>query len=138
MPETIAHTEPRTTAPDEPGERECLLCYLGRTLREHGCDNTKRWTVRWRDARFPGAGQLLTDLEDRGGCCCDCEVVMNVWEQGEGVWDEEAETGPPAPCVGIASRDPLDLCARWAGWYLTAPGDPYGDDDDDDGLRYAF
>jgi hypothetical protein len=71
MPETIAHTEPRMAAPDEPGERECLLCYLGRTLRQHGCDNTKRSTIRWRDRRFPGHDQLLTELEDRGGCCCE-------------------------------------------------------------------
>jgi hypothetical protein len=83
MPETIAHTEPRMAVPDEPGERECLLCYLGRTLRQHGCDNTKKWTVRWRDRRFPGNDQMLTGLDDRGGCCCDCEVVMNVWEQGK-------------------------------------------------------
>jgi hypothetical protein len=122
----------RMAAPDEPGERECLLCYLGRMLSQYGCDNTKKWTVRWRDRRFPGHDQVLTELEDRGGCCCDCEVIMNVWEQGGVAWEEEAERRPPLPCGGIASHDPLDLCARWSGWYLRPPGDPYGDDDDDD------
>jgi hypothetical protein len=38
MPETIAHAEPRMDASDEPGERECLLCYQGRMLGWYGCD----------------------------------------------------------------------------------------------------
>ena len=139
MPETITHTEPRMAARDEPGERECLLCYLGRTLRQYGCDNTKRWTIRWRDRRFPGNDQVLTDLEDRGGCCCDCEVTMNVWEPDEVAWDGEADVSPLLPCGEAASEDPLGLCARWAGYSLREPGDPYGDDDDcDDGSRRGF
>jgi hypothetical protein len=140
MPETIAHAELRMDASDEPGERECLLCYLGRMLRRHGCDNTRKWTVRWRDCRFPADQQLLAELEDRGGCCCDCEVTLNVWEADVATWDDEAETRPPAPCGGAAGENPLDLCARWAGCYLSAPGDPYGDDDDDGdfGFRYGY
>jgi uncharacterized protein DUF2695 len=130
MPETIAHAEPGIAAPDEPGERECLRCYLGRTLRQYGCDNTRKWTVRWQGRRFPADRQLLTELEDRGGICCDCEVTMNVWEPDQ-VADDEAETGPPVPCAGTASKDPLGLCARWAGWSLREPGDPHGDDDED-------
>jgi|SRR5271170_5100347 len=137
MPDTIAHTEPRMAAPDEPGERECLRCYLGRTLRGSGCDNTRKWTVRWRDRRFPADDQLLTELEDRGGICCDCEVTMNVWEPDDVGSDDEAETRPPAPCAGTASKDPLDLCARWAGWSLRKSGDPHGDDDDDDDCDYG-
>jgi hypothetical protein len=31
----------------EPGQRECLRCYLIRMLNEFGCDNTHRWTRRW-------------------------------------------------------------------------------------------
>jgi len=38
----------------EPGERECLRCYLLRMISEFGCDGTHRWTVRWRDLRAPG------------------------------------------------------------------------------------
>jgi Protein of unknown function (DUF2695) len=136
MPETIASTESRLAALDEPGERECLLCYLGRMLRQHGCDNTKQWTIRWRDRRFPGDGRLLPELEDRGGCCCDCEVVMNVWEDGgDGRDEQERGQAPPAACLGFASRYPLGLCARWSGWYLRSPGDPYDDEDDDFELR---
>ena len=33
----------------EPGERECLRCYLLRMIEQFGCDNTHRWTKRWRD-----------------------------------------------------------------------------------------
>jgi len=125
-------------AQDEPGERECLLCYLGRTLRRCGCDNTHRWTVHWRDLRFPASEQLLTELENRGGCCCDCEVIMNVWEAKEDAWDEEETDAAPAPCGGTASNDPLDLCARWADSELRAPGDPYEEDDEDDyEFRYS-
>jgi Protein of unknown function (DUF2695) len=137
MPETIAPAELGMAVPDEPGERECLRCYLARTLPRHGCDNTRRWTERWRDRRFPANVQLLTDLEDRGGICCDCEVTMNVWEPDDVAWDEEEEARPLAPCDGTASEDPLELCARWAGWSLREPGDPYEDEDDDYELRYA-
>jgi hypothetical protein len=130
MPETIVRAEPGRAGQDEPEERECLLCYLGRMLRRHGCDNTHRWTVHWRDRRFPGNEQLLTELEDRGGCCCDCEVTMNVWEEDAWEEEEEEEAAAPAPCDGTASKDPLDLCARWASYRLRAPGDPYEDEDD--------
>ena len=38
----------------EPGERECLRCYLLRMISEFGCDGTHRWTACWRDLRAPG------------------------------------------------------------------------------------
>ena len=37
----------------EPGERECLRCYLLRMISEFGCDGSHRWTVRGRDLRAP-------------------------------------------------------------------------------------
>ena len=129
MPETTASARLGKAEPDEPRERECLRCYLGRMLLQHGCDNTRRWTVRWHARRAPDDDQLLDELADRGGICCDCEVVMNVWEATA---DEETETGPPVPCAGSGSRNPLGLCARWAGWSLRAPGDDYDDEDDYD------
>ena len=30
----------------EPGERECLRCFLLRMLAEFGCDSTCRWTTQ--------------------------------------------------------------------------------------------
>ena len=35
----------------EPGQRECLRCFLVRMISEFGCDGSHRWTVRWRDLR---------------------------------------------------------------------------------------
>ena len=63
----------------EPGEHECLRCYLLRMLKEFGCDGTHRWTRRWRDLRAPSARGLLRKLERLGACCCDCEVIFNVY-----------------------------------------------------------
>jgi hypothetical protein len=62
-----------------PGARECLRCYLVRMLDAFGCDNTHRWTTRWRDLRAPRATALIDRLAERGGCCCDCEVIFNVY-----------------------------------------------------------
>ena len=62
----------------EPGERECLRCFLLRMISEFGCDGTHRWTMRWRDLCAPRATALLGRLNQLGGCC-DCEVVRNVF-----------------------------------------------------------
>jgi hypothetical protein len=107
MPENIAVPAPsppgregtaeRHTAPDggaEPRQGECLRCYLLRMLNGHGCDGTHRWTIRWRDTWAPGATTLLRKLARRGGCCCDCEVVFNVWR------DYEEDAGN-LPCAGV-------------------------------------
>src|SRR5258708_38391064 len=51
----------------EPGERECLRCYLLRMISEFGCDGSHRWTVRWRDLRAPRARGLVQRMQRRGG-----------------------------------------------------------------------
>jgi hypothetical protein len=118
---------PEMIATATPGERECLRCYLGRMLIQHGCDNTHRWTTRWRDSRAPADERLLDELSDRGGCCCDCEVVINVWEG-------EVEAAEPRPaCRGVGSREPLELCALWAGLWLRDPDDGIDGYDEEDG-----
>jgi hypothetical protein len=135
MPVTAAPARNGGTDLDEPGGRECLLCYLHRMLASHGCDNTKRWTVRWRDRRAPGNEMLIAELEARGGLCCDCEVVMNVWDyDGE---DEEVDT-PTAgqdQCLGVRTADPLTLCACWSGAWLR---DPHYEDEDDDYEKESY
>ena len=62
----------------EPGERECLRCFLIRMIREFGCDGTYRWTIRWRNLRAPRARGLAGSIQQRGGRC-DCEVICNVF-----------------------------------------------------------
>jgi hypothetical protein len=78
----------------EPGERECLRCFLMRMIREFGCDGTHRWTIRWRDLRAPRARGLVGRMQRRGGGCCDCEVIFSVFPG-------YPETGSAAPCAGI-------------------------------------
>ena len=58
---------------------ECLYCYLGRVLGEFGCHGAHEWTKRWCDAQSMATGWVLRWGRRNGGCCCDCEVVMNVF-----------------------------------------------------------
>jgi hypothetical protein len=71
-----------------PLDRECLACYLGRMLADFGCDNTLRWSIRWRDACAPRAMALA-----RRGGHCDCAVAS--------VRRPPDEAGPPQPCAGV-------------------------------------
>jgi hypothetical protein len=139
MPEHIAYAEPSAASSEpaggEPGRRECLRCYLVRMIRAHGCDNTKKWTIRWRDRRAPGDGQLMGQIEERGGICCDCEVVFNVWEHEDPDWEAEQDYVRPGTgdsrwlvCPGTSGGDPLAPCSQWRGWSVS---DPYDPDDDD-------
>jgi hypothetical protein len=89
----------------EPGEHECLRCYLLRMLNEFGCDGTHRWTRRWRDLRAPGLRSLLGKLERLGACCCDCEVVFNVYP----VYPESDRLLPCAGQLHSDSAAPCDL-----------------------------
>jgi hypothetical protein len=89
----------------EPGQRECLRCFLLRMLDEFGCDGTHRWTVRWRDLRAPRATGLVQRMRRRGGCCCDCEVIFNVFP-------DYPDTDELLPCAGVlraGSAVPCDL-----------------------------
>jgi hypothetical protein len=88
----------------EPGDRECLRCFLLRMISEFGCDSTHRWTMRWRALRAPLATSLLDKLAELGGCC-DCEVVLNVFPQ-------YPPSGRLLPCAGQTqwgSAVPCDL-----------------------------
>jgi Protein of unknown function (DUF2695) len=87
----------------EPRERECLRCYLIRMLAQFGCDNTHRWTERWRDLRAPRATALVQRLAKRGACCCDCEVILNVYP-------DYPETGDPVSCAGVSRAGSTRPC----------------------------
>jgi len=91
----------------EPGQRECLRCYLLRMIEQFGCDGTHRWTTWWRDLRAPAARGLIRRLERQGACCCDCEVILNVYPH-------YPETDRLLPCAGVlrtGSSVPCDLSA---------------------------
>jgi hypothetical protein len=88
----------------EPGERECLRCFLLRMIDEFGCDGTHRWTERWRAERAPRARGLVRRLSQMGGCC-DCEVVLNVYP-------DYPDSSHLLPCAGqpqAGSAGPCDL-----------------------------
>jgi hypothetical protein len=51
-------------------------------LAECGCVGGHRFSERWRDAQPRRLPALLRWLQANGGCCCDCEVVMNVFGRG--------------------------------------------------------
>jgi hypothetical protein len=87
----------------DPGERECLRCYLLRMISEFGCDGSHRWTVRWRDLRAPRARGLVPRMQRRGGCCCDCEVIFNVFP-------DYPETGELLPCAGVSRPGSAGPC----------------------------
>jgi hypothetical protein len=86
----------------EPGECECLRCFLMRMITEFGCDGTYRWTIRWRDVRAARPGGLLRRFEQRGGFC-DCEVLMNVFP-------DYPVTDQPLPCAGVVRTGSAQTC----------------------------
>jgi hypothetical protein len=100
-----------------PAPRECLSCYLERMLTQFGCAR-HRFTRRWAQARTRGTPDgLVRWASNLGGCCCDCEVVMNVlWKPSArrrgGVLcqaaverclsgDEEVQDAPVPACSGV-------------------------------------
>jgi hypothetical protein len=86
----------------EPGERECLRCFLLRMLDEFGCDGTHRWTVRWRAARAPRAHGLVSRLDGLGGRC-DCSVIRYVFPS-------YPSTTVLLPCAGLPQVGSVAPC----------------------------
>lgn len=70
---SLAQTSDELTAPLP---EECLLHYLRRMLDEFGCAG-HRFTERWARGRKVRGRPVLVWAADTGGCCCDCEVIMN-------------------------------------------------------------
>jgi hypothetical protein len=96
MPESAAARAAETSQPAasrEPGEHECLRCYLMHMLDAAGCDGSHRWTLRWREARAPRASNLISRLQRQGGYC-DCEVIFNAMP-------DYPEVDGILPCAGV-------------------------------------
>jgi Protein of unknown function (DUF2695) len=85
-----------------PGERECLRCYVVRMVHEFGCDGSRRWTRRWRDLRAPRSHGLLRTLARAGACCCDGELIFNVYRVADAT---------PRACLGVARAGSTRPCA---------------------------
>lgn len=59
-----------------------LFEYLEEQLDGSGCDHSRRHTQKWLDMNVPNDDheKVLAELEDLGGYC-DCEVLMNCYEE---------------------------------------------------------
>ncbi len=113
-----------------PEERECLYCYVARMVDDHGCDNTLRWAVRFRDLRAPRAKALAERLGRMGGFC-DCEMFLNgVTLAGRAPFEEDAwcdcdgwcdcrqdDVADPVerrlPCLGVRAGSTRG-CGQWS------------------------
>jgi len=100
----------------EPQEGECLVCFVGRMVEEHGCDTTYLWARRFRDLRSPTA----TGLEKRywqRHLTCDCLILHAHRLVREllvrDVHSDELEPPVlPPPCAGVR-RTSTQACVNW-------------------------
>ena len=60
---------------------EDLFDFVAEKLDETECDHSRRYTQEWLDANIPEDehNKVLAEIEDMGGFC-DCEVLMNCYE----------------------------------------------------------
>lgn len=97
--------------------RECIACYVLRMLHQYDCNGTLRFAVHWRDQHVPRAGARERRLTSIGGCRCDCELLLNVWETSQAldVWNAVLQRyEPPArmpACTGARPRS--RPCRNW-------------------------
>ena len=63
-------------------EAEKLLDYLDQILENTPCDNTLRFTKQWLQNNIPAEKfeGVLAEMRTMGGYC-DCEVLMNCYEE---------------------------------------------------------
>ena len=59
-----------------------LFEYLEEQLDEYGCDHSNKHTQKWLEMNIPEYDRkaVLSEIEDMGGYC-DCEVLMNCYEE---------------------------------------------------------
>ena len=56
---------------------EDLLDYLSERLEKNACDHTHRHTLVWAALRGREPEDVVAFVSGFGGCCCDCEVLLN-------------------------------------------------------------
>lgn len=110
---------PGPAAVPHPGE--CVICFVDRVTRAHGCTGRLTWAAMWRDRCAPRATALERRLGAKGGYC-DCEVLMNAYVRRElasavarGLWTDEEERfeeRAPEPCLGVRTGS-AQPCRHW-------------------------
>lgn len=96
-----------------PHPHECLPCYLLR-MTEHGCAR-HQFTQNYQRIAAPRATALLERLGRSGGCCCECEVLWNVYAPNLAhveVDDAEQIVGAFPECLGVRSGS-TQSCDLW-------------------------
>ena len=101
-----------------PHPAECVLCYVARMLGEHGCDETLRWTGRFRELRSPRATALEGRMQAVVGFC-DCEVFLNGYRLRREHLERDIHTDElrapdhPPTCAGVGRLDSTKPCTLW-------------------------
>ena len=68
-----------------------LFEYVESKLEDTGCDHSRRYTQQWLSMNIPQDQYeaVLAEIEEMGGYC-DCEVLMNCYEEyEEELYDEK-------------------------------------------------
>lgn len=110
-----------------PHPAECVLCYVTRMIGEHGCDETLRWTGRFRELRSPRATALEARMQAVGGFC-DCEILSNGYRlrrehlERDIHTDELREPDRPPNCGGVGRLDSTKPCTVWEPRRRRSPG----------------
>jgi hypothetical protein len=103
----------------EPGPDECVMCFIDRMTRAHGCSNQLTWVGVWGERQDPPERRLQRYFESYGGYC-DCEVLANVFwrreladaQEQQREWTDEDDRRAVKPCAGLhpGSSHP---CGHW-------------------------
>lgn len=61
-----------------------LLTFVDKHVVAEGCDHTLRFTLQWLEENLPEEKRAaaVAEIDSMGGCC-DCEVVLNCYEDYE-------------------------------------------------------
>lgn len=70
---------------------ENLKAFIEKKLDSSTCDHSLRFAKTWADSNSVDFNDLIDILEENGGFC-DCEVVMNLPDNGDLVIDENSQT----------------------------------------------
>lgn len=87
---------------------ECLYCYLIRMLDAFGCRNgDHQFTKHWIDSQQRKHGWVLKWVKKNGGCCCDCEVILNTFRD-----DRYSQRHQQLRCAASYAEARADALAR--------------------------
>lgn len=103
-------------------DRTCLACHLHAALSRDGCTSEHRATREWAVRRGRDPESLVRWAASLGGCCCDCEVALNVLHKRSALRRSGAVCAPAFAALQpqdstlwLDGQDPLPMPATCAG-----------------------